>query len=263
MRVPRSPAAFLPPATPRPSATRPPPPPITAPLRGDPRNPELLTRAFLAVTSNGDMEEAVRLAERVSQGDKSDRLSRLVLAVRAIKQKQYQNARQQLAQPGRGQQIDLAAALVAAWTQATPNDSKAAIEAVDKLTGPDWYGVFRELHAGFITDLVGPKKDAAKRFERAYKIAATELRWCRPRPIISPARATRRSASSPRAFDELLPRHPLITEIDVNAGRRGVSWSTAAGRRRRGAEPAGASGAAAPRTSASPSAARVLLAPRT
>jgi hypothetical protein len=34
-------------------------------LRGDPRNPELLSRAFMAVLQNGEVEESVRLADRL------------------------------------------------------------------------------------------------------------------------------------------------------------------------------------------------------
>ena len=36
-----------------------------AALRGDPRNNELLGRTFLAVLANGEVDEAVKLAERV------------------------------------------------------------------------------------------------------------------------------------------------------------------------------------------------------
>src|SRR6185436_4681148 len=82
-----------------------------AALRGDPRNPELLSRAFTAVLQNGEIDDAVRLAERLLQVDKTDRVARLVLGVRAIKQKQYVTARQQLAQSVRGPVTDLAAAL--------------------------------------------------------------------------------------------------------------------------------------------------------
>ena len=81
-------------------------------LRGDPRNPELLSRAFTAVLQNGEIDEAVRLADRLLQVEKTDRLARLVLGVRAIKQKQNVTARQQLAQSVRGPVTDLAAALL-------------------------------------------------------------------------------------------------------------------------------------------------------
>ena len=114
-----------------------------AALRGDPRNPELLSRAFMAVLQNGEIDEAVRLAERLLQVDKSDRVARLVLGVRAIKQKQYPTARQQLAQSVRGPITDLAATLLSAWTHVGPNESKAAIETIDKLAGPDSYNLLQ------------------------------------------------------------------------------------------------------------------------
>src|SRR5207245_11664662 len=66
-----------------------------AALRGDPRNNELLGRTFLAVLANGEVEEGVTLAERVLRVDKNDRIARLVLGVRAIKQKQYPAARKE------------------------------------------------------------------------------------------------------------------------------------------------------------------------
>jgi tetratricopeptide (TPR) repeat protein len=192
-------------------------------LRGDPRNNELLTRAFLAVLSNGDVEEAGRLAEKVLQSDKTERLSKLVMGVRNIKQKQYQSARAQFTQPARGQPADLAAALLTAWTLATPNDNKAGVDAIEKLTGPDWYNVFKELHAGFIIDLTGSKRDAGRRYERAYKLAATELRVVQAYGNYLARQGNKDEALKVfKAFDELLPRHPLITEAisDISAGKR-------------------------------------------
>ena len=42
--------------------------------------------------------------------------------------------------------------------------------------GPDWYGIFKDFHAGLILDLSGNKKEAGKRFARAYKLEPTALR---------------------------------------------------------------------------------------
>ena len=53
---------------------------------------------------------------------------------------------------------------------ASPTEAKAATDSIDKLAGPDWYAIFKDLHAALILDLAGQKKDAAKRFERAYKL---------------------------------------------------------------------------------------------
>ena len=135
-------------------------------LRGDPRNNELLGRTFLAVLANGEVEDAVKLAERVLQVDKTDRIARLVLGVRAIKQKQYPAARRELAQSIRGPITDLAATLLSAWTMANPAEAKQATDSIDKLSGADWYAIFKDLHAALILDVAGQKKEAAKRFER-------------------------------------------------------------------------------------------------
>jgi tetratricopeptide (TPR) repeat protein len=194
-----------------------------AALRGDPRNSELLGRAFLAVLANGEVDEAVKLAERVLQADKTDRIARLVLGVRAIKQKQYPAARRELAQSIRGPITDLAATLLSAWTMASPNEAKFAIDSIDKLSGADWYAIFKDLHAGLILDIAGQKKEAGKRFERSYKLDPTALRV-----VQSYGSFLSRQGSSSEAlkvfstFDEALPRHPLIVEAinEIKSGKK-------------------------------------------
>ncbi len=193
-------------------------------LRGDPRNTELLSRAFLSVLANGEVDDAVKLAERVVQADKNDRVARLVLGVRALKQKQYVAARQQLAQSVRGPITDLAAALLSAWSYAGPgNDSKPGIDALDRLAGPDWYSIFKEMHSGMILELSGQKKEAGKHYERAYKLDATALRIVQAYGGYLSRQGNKDEALKTfKAFDEVLPRHPLIIEAikDINAGRR-------------------------------------------
>jgi tetratricopeptide (TPR) repeat protein len=192
-------------------------------LRSDPRNSELLGRTFLAVLANGEVDEAVKLAERVLQVDKTDRIARLVVGVRAIKQKQYAAARRELAQSVRGPITDLAATLLSAWTLASPTEARLAVESIDKLAGPDWYAIFKDMHAALILDISGQKKEAAKRFERSYKLDPTALRI-----VQSYASFLARQGNSNEAlkvlatFDEALPRHPLIVEAsnDLKSGKR-------------------------------------------
>ena len=138
-----------------------------AALRADPKNPVLLERAFLSVLVDGEIDEAVKLAERMVQFDKTHRVARLVLGVKALKQKQYQAARQQIAQSVRGPIADLTATLITAWTMQGTNEVKAAVDNIDRLTGPEWYAIFKDLHAGLILDLAGNKKEAGKRLERS------------------------------------------------------------------------------------------------
>jgi tetratricopeptide (TPR) repeat protein len=184
-----------------------------AALRTDPKNPVLLERAFLSVLVDGEIDEAVKLAERMIQVDKSQRVARLVLGVRALKQKQYQAARQHIAQSVRGPIADLTATLINAWTMQGTGDTKGAIESIDRLTGPEWYAVFKDLHAGLIFDLAGNKKEAGKRLEKVYKLDPNALR-----AVEAYGRWASRNLGKDEAlkvyeaFDKVLPNHPLITE---------------------------------------------------
>jgi tetratricopeptide (TPR) repeat protein len=194
-----------------------------AALRVDPRNSELLGRTFLAVLANGEVDEAVKLAERVVQIDKNDRIARLVLGVRAIKHKQYQTARRDLAQSVRGPITDLAAALLSSWTLANAGEAKLAVEAIDKLSGAEWYALFKELHAGLVLDLAGQRKEAGKRLERAYKLDPTALRVAQAYGSYLSRHGNKDDALKAfAAFDAALPRHPLITESisDLKAGKK-------------------------------------------
>jgi tetratricopeptide (TPR) repeat protein len=192
-----------------------------AALRTDPRNAELLDRAFVSVLAEGNIDEAVRLAERIVQGNRNDRVARLVLGIRALKQKQYAVARQNLAQSVRGPVTDLTAILLSAWAQQGANDTKTAVESIDKLTGADWYALFKDLHTGMILDLAGNRKEAAKRLERAYKLDNTALRVVEAYGSLMSRTATKEEALKIyEPFEKALPRQPLIVD-ETNRIKRG------------------------------------------
>ena len=65
-------------------------------LRADPRNPDLLERAFAAALSNGDEPSANSLGERLLMRDSNNNLARLAIAVHDIEQGQFATARAHL-----------------------------------------------------------------------------------------------------------------------------------------------------------------------
>ena len=184
-----------------------------AALKRDPSNGELLDRAFLSSLVDGDVDEAVKFAERVAQADKSDRVARLVLGVNSLKRKQYVSARRDLAQSIRGPITDLTATLLSAWGNLGVNDSKGAIAAIDHLAGPEWYAIFKDLHAGLIYDVAGNQKEAGKRLERAYELDSTALRVVQAYGSwVSRNRSPKEALTVFETFDKALPRHPLVVE---------------------------------------------------
>src|SRR6202140_2427619 len=117
-------------------------------LRSDPKNNELLDRAFISSLADGDIDEGVKLAERILTIDKSNRVARLVIGVQDLKLKKYAAAQLNINQSILGPITDLVATLLSGWAIYGTGDTKAAVASVDKLTGPEWYPIFKDLHPG-------------------------------------------------------------------------------------------------------------------
>src|ERR1700733_1719035 len=192
-------------------------------LRIDPKNNELLDRAFISSLADGDIEEAVKLADRILTIDKTNRVARLVIGVRDLKQKKYASAQANINQSIRGPITDLVATLLSGWATYGAGDSKAAVANIDKLAGPEWYPIFKDLHTGMILELAGKDKDAGMRLERAYKLDDSMLRVADDYARWLSRNKDEASATAVyEAFDKKLPRHPLIVDAmrETEAGKK-------------------------------------------
>jgi tetratricopeptide (TPR) repeat protein len=192
-------------------------------LRTDPKNNELLDRAFISSLADGDIDEAVKLADRILTIDKANRVARLVVGVRDLKQKKYATAQININQSIRGPITDLVATLLSGWATYGAGDVKTAVANIDKLTGPEWYPIFKDLHSGMMLELANKEKEAGARLERAYKlddsmlrVADAYARW------LSHGKDPAAAAAIYEAFDKKLPRHPLVLEglRDSKAGKK-------------------------------------------
>lgn len=165
----------------------------------------------------------MKLADRILTIDKNNRVARLVAGVRSLKQKQYGAAQQNINQSVRGPITDLVATLLSGWASYGAGNTQTAISAIDKLAGPEWYPIFKDLHSGMILELANKQKEAGVRFERAYKLDDSALR-------VSDAYARWLSRNKDAAaataiyqgFDKKLARHPLVVEgiRETKAGKK-------------------------------------------
>jgi tetratricopeptide (TPR) repeat protein len=192
-------------------------------LRTDPKNNELLDRAFISSLAEGDIDEAVKLADRILTIDKNNRVARLVVGARDLKQKKYAAAQININQSVRGPITDLVATLLSGWAAYGAGDTKTAVANIDKLTGPEWYPIFKDLHSGMILELANKEKEAGARLERAYKLDDSALRvtdayarWLSRNKDAASAQAIYET------FDKKLARHPLILEgiRETKAGKK-------------------------------------------
>jgi tetratricopeptide (TPR) repeat protein len=191
-------------------------------LRADPRNQELIERAFIAFLSDGAMPDAFRLAERIVQRDPSNGLAQMTLAVRAIKNRQFQAARERLRGNTRGRAADITSTLLTAWAFAGAGEQTRAIETLDRLRGDGSLTTFRDYHAGLVHEMLGNIPEAQRRLKATYDGDPATLRvvdaWGRfqsRRGDFAGARETY------ERFNRLLPNHPIVRNALANLAPEG------------------------------------------
>ena len=181
-------------------------------LRADPRNAILLERAFVASLSNGEMPQAFALAERLVRTDPKNGLAQLALGARALKQRQFATARTHLSRGGNTRRGDVTAILLTAWAWAGSNDFNKAIEAADRLNERN-FALFRDFHAGLMAELLKRPQEASRRMRAAYMADKNTLRLAEAYARLQSRQGRPQEALNIlRAFDEALPRHPVIVD---------------------------------------------------
>ncbi len=198
-------------------------------LRADPRNQELIERSFIAFLADGSMPDAFRAAERIVQRDPNNGLAQMTLAVRSLKNKQFQAARERLRGGGRGRAADITSTLLTAWAFAGAGEQAKAIETVERLRGDGSITTFRDYHAGLIFDVLGNSVEAQKRLKATYDGDPTTLRivdaWGRSQSRRGDSAGARETYER---FNKLLPNHPIIRDAlaTLTPGKPGTAPQT-------------------------------------
>jgi tetratricopeptide (TPR) repeat protein len=190
-------------------------------LRADPRNPELIERAFAAALANGNIPDAFSLSDRLLTRDSNNSLARLTLAVRGLADGQYAAARMQLALGDAGKAHDVTTTLLTAWSFAGLNDGHDALTTLDRIHDAS-FAVFRDYHAGLIADLTGNAPEAAKRLKAAYDAEKNTLRLADTYARYLARHGDRDGAKKVyEDFTHVLPHHPVVDQAlaDLAAGK--------------------------------------------
>jgi tetratricopeptide (TPR) repeat protein len=181
-------------------------------LRADPRNPDLLERAFAAALSNGDESSATSLGDRILTRDSNNSLARLAIAVHDIEQGQFATARAHLSGPDPTRVRDMTTALLIAWTYAGQSDLHRALDALDRIHDPSVLA-FRDYHAGLIAGLLGNPTEAQRRLKSAYDADRNSLRFADAYARVLAAQDDQNGATKVyEDFSAIIPHHPLIQQ---------------------------------------------------
>jgi Flp pilus assembly protein TadD len=179
-------------------------------LRADPRNPDLLERAFAAALSNGDEPSANSLGERLLMRDSNNNLARLAIAVRDIEQGQFATARAHLAGTDATRVRDVTTALLTAWCYAGQSDLRRALDALDRIHDRSVLA-FRDYHAGLIAGLLGNSAEAQRRLKSAYDDDKNSLRFADAYARVLAAGGDLVGATKVyEDFSAIIPHHPFI-----------------------------------------------------
>lgn len=179
-------------------------------LRADPRNPDLLERAFAAALSNGDEPSANSLAERLITRDPNNSLARLAIAVHDIEQGQFAAARAHLGSADPTRVRDVTTALLTAWCYAGQSDLHRALDALDRIRDRSVLA-FRDYHAGLIAGLLGNSAEAQRRLKSAYEDDKNSLRFADAYARTLAADGDVAGATKVyEDFSGIIPHHPLI-----------------------------------------------------
>jgi len=179
-------------------------------LRVDPRNADLLERAFAAALSNGDEASASSLGERLVARDPNNNLARLAIAVRDIDQGQFASARAHLASADAIRARDVTTALLTAWCYAGQSDLRRALDTLDRIRDPAVFA-FRDYHAGLIASLLGNSPEAQRRLKSAYDNDKNSLRFADAYArVLSEQGDLAGAIKVYEDFSGVVPHHPLI-----------------------------------------------------
>jgi len=137
-------------------------------LQIGPADAEILERAYVLDISNGNVGQAIELAELAVELNPANTFARLTVAVGRISDGRYSEARALLEGIDAGVLTNLTIAMLDAWTIAGEGDLGRGIE---ELTAHDLSGVelFQSYHGALIADLAGRDAEA----EAGYVAAIT------------------------------------------------------------------------------------------
>ncbi len=192
-----------------------------AALSVDPRNPDLLERAFAATLANGDEAGADSLAERLVARDPNNSMARLMIAVQAIQKGQYAVARTQLSIGDSPRSRDVTTALLVAWCYAGQADLRHALDILDRVRDPA-VAAFRDYHGGLIADLLGNPVEARRRLKAAYDADKNSLRFAEAYAYFLATHGDLDGAKKIYTdFSVLVPHHPIVERAlaTLNAGK--------------------------------------------
>jgi tetratricopeptide (TPR) repeat protein len=145
-------------------------------LKQDPGNSQLTEQLFQIQVAAGRMAEAEKSAEQVLSFNSQHRLARIVLGLKAMRDKTPDLAREHFAEAAYTPVGELTSALLSAWSYAAEGALNPALKELDKLDANEAFANFKSFHSALIADYLKSAVRADAAYKKAYQDAGTSLR---------------------------------------------------------------------------------------
>nr|WP_245235589.1 tetratricopeptide repeat protein [Mesorhizobium erdmanii] len=131
-------------------------------LAFDPSDTGLQQSLMLSLIAQGRFDESLVYADKLKQVPDVERFSRLALAVDSFHKKDFAKAQYWLKLSLESDLDRLISGVMSGWAQQGAGEAADAMASIDKLQGPDWFGLFKSFHRALIADASGmPEKAEA------------------------------------------------------------------------------------------------------
>ncbi|MBZ9957361.1 tetratricopeptide repeat protein [Mesorhizobium sp. BR1-1-14] len=121
-------------------------------LAFDPSDTGLQQSLMLSLIAQGRFDESLVYADKLKEVPDVERFSRLALAVDSFHKKDFSKAQYWLKLSLESDLDRLISGVMSGWAQEGAGDPSEAMASIDKLQGPDWFGLFKSFHRALIAD---------------------------------------------------------------------------------------------------------------
>ncbi|MEO0730578.1 MAG: hypothetical protein AAFY64_09370, partial [Pseudomonadota bacterium] len=133
-------------------------------LADNPNNASILAQAFLMQASEGNVDQATKLARRLIGFRKDSRLAQLWLGVSSYRDGDLRQADKHFRASAVGPIAELTAQIARSWTALKRGDGPRALSLLKSTNRAEWAQFYSDYHRGMVADLAKRPKQSAQTF---------------------------------------------------------------------------------------------------
>ena len=186
-----------------------------------PENPRLMQAAFLAMLSDGQVEDAFAIAGKITKANPRAGLANIVTAIKHINKDDFVAAEKSLSKATRSRFNGLLVPMTEAWTRVGQDKFDGGLKALKSLRKKKTYRLFHSFHLAVINDLAGRAEPADAAYQKTMSDRnGSQLRTVELYGNFLERQGRREDAR--KLYAEYLKfdyDNPLIVEVDARAAK--------------------------------------------